>query len=389
MNRPTRSTMEINRAQLAWCAVGLIGGVGVSQLSSHPEAVAFATALALLMFAWVASASVLTWLGSRAITCELLSPLDSIHALHQCAVELRLCNVGQRWPAFFLRMYIRIGSRSRLLPAPPYVISYLAPQQRVQFDWVLTLAERGEHDLVDLRVDAAFPGSLFIRKQSFQLGEVLLVLPAIYRLQSQAIDLLAGRRHGSGQMQVSPAAMENFIGVRPYRAGDSPRNIHLITSIRSPEYPHELAVREYEDPTENDVVIVLDTAIPEESDQELMLYRHEKSLSFAAALSRLLCSRKYRIRFCWLDPDGHVHEVLVSNPIRDMAKLENALATLQPTQRAEDVQRLVNEQARLGSGTAIFITLRENTERSVHLKRSILSVTPDWQMSLVREVVGQ
>ncbi len=388
MLKPTRNDATLDHTSAAWCVAALVAGIIVAEASPHPDALKVVAVLLLLGAGWVVAATFLTHGAGDSLLCEVLRMPEDFHALGTVTLRLRLVNAHRRRPALFLQSHVRVRADGRMLPSPPFITPQLAPREAVELEWGITINMRGEHEIVDLRVRRCFPGSLVVCEQIFLLQHRMLALPATYRLQDRAVQMLIGRRHAAGRQHASPAAMEDFIGVRSYRAGDNPRHIHLVTSLRMPEYPMALAVREFEDPTDDDVCLVLDTGIAEdEEDRELLLYRHEKSLSFSVALCRLLCGRKYRVRFRFLDADGKACDLRIQHPVRDLARLEVLLARVKPTSSRKAVQQMLGKQAGLAEAAVLFISLREVAEERHQPRLAVLSVTPDWQMSLVREVV--
>lgn len=385
---PAKSVATIDRSTAAWCGLGLIAGLLAAAVSPHPGAWMVVAVLLLLGAGWVAAATFLTQAGSDTLACEASPPPDNFHALSSFPLRLRLVNAHRRWPTLFLHSYVRVRGGGRVLPSPPFLTPQLGPHQAAEFDWRITACARGDHEILDLRVRSRFPGSLIVLEQWFALERRMLALPAIYRLHDRATQMLIGRRHAARRSHASPTAMEDFIGVRPYRPGDNPRHIHLVTSLRIPDYPTELVVREFEDPTDDDVCVVLDTGIADdEADRELLLYRHEKSLSFSVALCRLLCKRKYRVRFRCLEAAGQTCNLQLLHPVKDLARLEASLARLQPTSDRPAVWRLLERQVDSAQAAVLYVSLREVAEEKRRPRLAVLSITPDWQMSLVREVV--
>ena len=385
---PAKSVATIDRFTAAWCGLGLIAGLLSAAVSPHPGAAMVVAVLLLLGAGWVVAATLLTQAGCDNLVCEVPRPPDEFHVLCSFPLRLRLVNAHRRWPALFLHSHVRVRGGGRLLPSPPFLTPQLGPRQAVEFEWRITACARGDHEILDLRVRSHFPGSLILREQWFILGRRMLALPAVYRLHDRATQMLIGRRHAAGRSHANPDAMEDFIGVRPYRAGDNPRHIHFVTSLRIPDYPMELAVREFEDPTDDDVCVMLDTGIAaEEADRELLLYRHEKSLCFTVALCRLLCTRKYRVRFRCLDAGGQTCDLQILHPVKDLAQLESRLARLQPTADRPAVWRMLESQANSAQAAVLYVSLREVAEEKHRPRLAVLSITPDWQMSLVREVV--
>jgi len=198
-----------------------------------------------------------------------------------------------------------------------------------------------------------------------------------------------GRRRSGGRTSSAPASLEEFVGAREYRPGDNPRSIHFALSLRLAEFPHQLAIREYEDPSTEDVLVVLDTSVPD-SDNAMQNYRHEKSLSFAVALCRLLTEKQYSVRFRAIDGSGakiNLINLEVQWPSRDLPRLEACLAKLRPVRDPAAGTKLLNDTLAKGGGAVIFISLRDESKLVLH-RQSLLTVGPELQASLVREVVG-
>ena len=228
------------------------------------------------------------------------------------------------------------------------------------------------------------------REFAFDFNLQLLALPAVYKLLPMTNQVLAGRKRTFGHEPSSPVAMEEFVGVREYRAGDNPRNVSLSLSLRMPDYPYQLVVREFEDPTDDEVCVVLDTAIPDADAENysLMLYRYEKAVSFSVALCRRLCEQKHRVKFIACQKGPEPINVRITIPSRDVPALERKLAKLQPTTSPEAVRRTLNRQIDLSDAIVVFVSLQERFETFNRIDERAIWLTPEWQSSLVSEVAA-
>ena len=379
--------------QVLWLGltvVALIGiGITVDPLANPTGVIALF--IANLIVGWMVTASVLSYLCSGdAVLCETLSLTGDFHALTRFPVQMRLYNSSHRWPTLFLTAEIEIGTEFETLSSPPKFLGYLAPRRMVEFAWTITARRRGVHVIRSVFVRTSFPGSLIRYKYRFLIDKKVLALPAVYRLVPRARELLSGRRLSAGRYHFNPVSMEEFIGVRNYRPGDSPRNLHLILSLRCHDYPNQLVVREYEDPSEDDVCVLLDSALTEtEAQDPTYLYRHEKSLSFVAALCRFLADRKYRIRFLGVEASGKTFELMLSRPSSDLPVLEARLACWKLVTNRQLVWSLLENQSRCSNASILFVSLRETAEEKRQPRLAVLSLTPDWQATLIEEVIGR
>ncbi len=148
------------------------------------------------------------------------------------------------------------------------------------------LPQRGRYRLGPLKISTRFPFGLFSR--TIDLGRVrtLTVYPRLGRLTrawaTRHRESFAGahrreRRHG-------PEG--DFYGVREWRTGDSRRWIHHRSSARV----GKIVVRQFEQPRNRDVAVLIDLWKPKKSGQQ-----HEENVelavSFAATVVADLCRK--------------------------------------------------------------------------------------------------
>ena len=123
----------------------------------------------------------------------------------------------------------------------------------------VTLPRRGAYRFAPLLAVSGFPFGLVRRAAELAGPEEVLALPRPRRVDRRRLRdwLLAatggdGRRH---QLLRNVLTQETDVhGLRPFRAGDSPRWIHWRTTARR----GELMIREYDDADSPDLTVVLD-----------------------------------------------------------------------------------------------------------------------------------
>jgi uncharacterized protein (DUF58 family) len=129
----------------------------------------------------------------------------------------------------------------------------------------VVLPRRGWYDFAPLAASSTYPFGLWQRRVLVGLPARVLVLPRPGKIARERLrqhlrgaDPRGERVHRHGWRH--EAAQADFHGLRPFRAGDSPRWIHWRTSARR----GEIMVREFEDVPGDDLVLVLD--VPEEAE---------------------------------------------------------------------------------------------------------------------------
>ncbi len=384
----TRTTTTLARGNALLFAASF--AIVVTGLTTATKSPLWITAMSIgcLTFGWLLTATLIMHISSdRGPTCEPPDVQAEFHAMGRVPVSVRVQNSNSRWPLLSVTADIVMECDGYLLHSPPKFVGQLPVRSVAEFDWYLTPRRRGEHILRGLTLRTAFPGSLIVREFEFSVDRHLLALPAVYRLNPKMNELLAGKKRAAGHQPLNPAAMEEFVGVRQYRPGDNPRHVSLALSVRMPDYPLQLAVREFEDPADDEVCVVLDTCVPSANEMAgvLFSYRFEKSICFAIALCRQLCELKHRVRFMASIDGGEVLELRISHVARDIPPLERRLARMTPVSDPDSARRLLRSQARISDAILLFVSLQETFDSGVPLSDAVV-ITPEWQASLVAEV---
>jgi uncharacterized protein (DUF58 family) len=171
-------------------------------------------------------------------------------------------------------------------PNPRVFFPYLPATQSRKGVYRGRLTERGRYRLGPLQLSTRFPFGLFRGSMTFGQKSTLVVYPRLGQLSRGWL----ARHHesfaGTDRRERRPGPEGDFFGVRPWRSGDSRRWIHWRTSARA----GKLVVRQYEQPRNRDVALLLDVWPAEQSDA-----RHrasvELAVSFAATVVADLCRK--------------------------------------------------------------------------------------------------
>ena len=152
----------------------------------------------------------------------------------------------------------------------------VAPGGVAVIDLVLTPRHRGRLSLHGVQLSSTDPLGLVRSRQLLGASGELLVLPRRYRLP--AIDLPGSARYQAGGVAQSSSIgeSEEFVALRDYRRGDSPRHIHWRSWART----GKLIVREYQDEFFVRHALVLDTFITGHEGE-----RFEAAVSIAASFA--------------------------------------------------------------------------------------------------------
>jgi uncharacterized protein (DUF58 family) len=146
------------------------------------------------------------------------------------------------------------------------------------------LMQRGRYDLGPVQLSTCFPFGFF--RHTIRLGarDTVDVYPRLGRLTRGWLARPRQAFAGSDRRQHRPGPEGDFYGVRPWRHGDGLRIVHWRSSART----GKLVVRQFEQPRNRDVAVLLDLwqpVHPERSDRENV----ELAVSFAATVLADLC----------------------------------------------------------------------------------------------------
>jgi uncharacterized protein (DUF58 family) len=284
-------------------------------------------AIFCILIAQFVVSAVLTVLVARGIELSRLLPPCAV-AGEVFPLGIRLRNQKSFWPAFCLRIEDRIGAAGRpaALPPTPVWIPMAGAHKRVRTTSYGTAPERGWARIGPFTLVSEFPPGLFEYRRTIPVVNRLLVYPRPAFLSRRLLEpILARVEYSELAANEFERGQEEFAGLREFRDGDSPRDIHWKMSSR---IPGRVLVREREDPRVRDAVIFLETLVPKTAEARRR-GRLERAIRFGATLAETLLGQGYRIRFRAHVPDPV--EIELDPRGRHIERLLEQLAVLRPT----------------------------------------------------------
>lgn len=162
----------------------------------------------------------------------------------------------------------------------------LGPHDSAEFTGLIDYRTRGRHKLPAVEAVSGYPFGLIKFRRPLDPGGEVVVLPAI-----GAVDLPELRRWLLRQTAVTDSSRRilrraapadgDVRGIRPYRAGDSPRDVHWKTSARR----DQLLVREYDRTPPMDLFLVIDPWVPTVPTDRTSAGKLEWALSVATSVA--------------------------------------------------------------------------------------------------------
>jgi len=388
MERPSR--IEFTIAPPIGIAV-LVAALAAAMLAGvpHPALRAFVVLAVAFPLLWIGFATILSYSTARALRTARVEAPSRTHAMDSFRLVLTLAHTRRAFPAIGVLTNARFSTDGVVLEAGPWaeIIPILEGGRAATSGWDVMANRRGMLLVGPFRAAVALPGSAIRATAVFDTTCTVTVLPAVYHLQPFTDALLAGRHVAVGRFQTLPAATEEYSGAREYRPGDSPKLIHRVLSLRARD-PNQFYVREFQDPSRDDLSLVLDTAPPLDGNEALHRYRLEKAICFVCALCRTFAARRLTVRFVFQRGVRDVVTLRLRPLDVDLDRLEMQLAQLDLKGDRATLGRVLLDEVRLHGAAVIFVSLRPR-EPVEQQRLPMVTLTPDHVPVFTREVVSR
>jgi len=243
--------------------------------------------------------------------------------------------------------------------------SHLLPGQQVGLDVHVRALRRGAYRIGPFDVGSTYPLGIVRLSQKIGQPQTLLVTPRIHPMRG--LRLNSGMRHQPGGLPMASQQGESleFIGVRDYRPGDSPRKIHWKLFARR----GQPVVREFAQEYFSRIGIILDT------------YKPPRSQDFEAALECVASLGSFLERSdSVVDFFAAGEQLILLSMGRNQGSLEGVLETLacvQSTRRSPYAQLESSLEPLIPRLSAlILVTFQPNPERLAFWERLTVAGTP-------------
>lgn len=256
--------------------------------------------LNLLFLVWgmmlflVLASGVLSELCLRHLAVSRKVPA-AIHAGSPYLMGISLSNRKRRLPSFSVEVEDLVAGK----PLDKRCYFLKLPAGRTQETaYRHQLSKRGRHQLTGFRLSTKFPFGLIQKSRDVADARELLIYPALVRVPESVLRGFPAT-YGLGRHKWRSRSGE-FAGLRDYRPGDDPRDIHWRSTARR----GVTLMRESEDDEGLEATILFDNLLGDGIGMESF----EEAVSLAASVATVLIQRGYRVAFGARDveipPDG-------------------------------------------------------------------------------------
>ena len=207
---------------------------------------------------------------------------EALHEGDELAIELRLHNKGQL-PASQLALIETCPLTD------PNTDNYRLPMyiptlaNTLKFDYQTVVYRRGLHHFPAIQMTSRAPFGFYERRGEQKVDSAVLVYPEVRKLSRLS---LLDEQPAAELTNPKAGIGSEVIGVRPYRAGDSPRHIHWRSVARR----GQLVSKEFSQETQPGVSLVLDRYCP------LNPFPKSKHQPFEIAIKSIVSIAEYAMR---------------------------------------------------------------------------------------------
>ena len=189
-------------------------------LCLHPQGFVAALGLASL----IAAGAAWPWLTVRGLGGAIA--FDRARAREGEPVRVRLALRNRApWGAWGLRVHAGLGA------SVDAGLARVGGWRRAEVAWDFVPGRRGAYPEGRPRVASGFPFGLLVASRGLAVADELLVWPRTFPVGPIPAGA-AGRADEGAAARDRPGGAGDFLGVRPYRRGDSPRRVHWPQTAR-------------------------------------------------------------------------------------------------------------------------------------------------------------
>ncbi len=336
-------------------AVGLASGAAVLFLLGTNVQAGWLFVLCALLLGTVVSGAILPGRMLRGIDVERRAPGEVVQG-EEAFVELIVTNHARG---------VKLGltlEDPHVSPTSLYVTKVL-PGERVELVTVRRARKRGVHEASAVTLRSAAPFGVAERRGTLQVAGSTIVLPAVIPLGRLPFLTLDSDPERASRSVSRRGTGPEFMGIREYRPGDSPRHVHWPSTART----GTVMVRELEQQRSRRLAIVVDT-LTDVGDAGTPL---DACCTAAASIARVAFTEGHRVRFVVSGPRATVE---VSDDVED-GSFRRRLAAVLPdgVSMAEVLDRGAEAFRDIDAVVLIFPTWRSNGDAA--LGRSIGTLT--------------
>ena len=286
-------------------------------------------------------------LARRKLEIEVNMP-DRVRHGQEFRVEYKVDNLSKR-SARDLRVRYLTPERIEVKKECEF-ISELPRESSYECSQTLLPNKRGAYFLKELLQENCYPYGLWRDVKVHHTEQSFLVYPKYHPLRE--LDIPVGRKYQPGGLALTSHLGDSteFLSTREFRLGDPLRHIHWRSWARL----GKPIVKEYGEEYFCRLALIVDTALPEGADENIL----EQSISLAAAITDYLSREEYVIDIFAAGPK--LYYLQAGRSLAYLKNILDILACLEPTppddKSFQDMEEALKEELEGISTTLLLFT---------------------------------
>lgn len=210
---------------IGWVLLALLSSM-VLGIYVSPQA--FLATAGIAMVAIIGS--VWPWISMIGVRGEL--SWDTLRCQELDSIQTRLVITNRwPWPVVGLTLDLDAGLLPEGWDKQRVSLQRIAGFSKSTFQWSTVPQTRGQYPRGQVHLSSGFPFGIWTSSRRVEVSEKLIVWPRITRLIDAPTDL-ASQQYGTGSLSDRVGDDGDWTGVRPYRPGDSLRQVHWAQTAR-------------------------------------------------------------------------------------------------------------------------------------------------------------
>ncbi len=305
----------------------------------------------------------------------------------------------RRFPAFDFSVGLgavhQAGSRRRnrnnrplTETSPPLSVAVLRPGDRIDVASSVVFHRRGIHPVPDVVLATTFPFHLFCSTQVVPSAATIAVTPSPLTGDEDAAARALLQAVGGWSHRLLSGDALDYTGSREYQPGMPVRRWDFSSWARL----GKPIVREFQSPSIQSVLLLVDTAVSCEHPKDEALRLVERALSLAASAINDLLGKSIRVQLYVTSesPAEQLAESIVHGSTNDAESMQIRLARAESSPAAEADQHLRDFLHEVAGAPTLLITSRRNMDVIDHLSGNINVICIDQaESSQIADVVTE
>lgn len=229
-------------------------------------------------------------------------------------IDYEFHNQKRHWPTVSVTLTELEGTGGFSRPPQAYLL-HAAPGMSATAPAEVVPVRRGIYELNPYQLTTSFPFGFIRRATLAAQRDILLIFPAIAQVERRLLAMCRSADDVGESTRPRPGGMDEFYGLRQYRAGDNPRWIHWRRSAHT----GVLVTREMTRVAPPRLIIAADTHLPgtPAAEQQALV---ERAIAMAASLASAALEDGLQVGAC-----AWAGELVTIEPARGKQQREDVL----------------------------------------------------------------